>query len=376
MQIALTLQPLIRNADFVNNPVVMKLYVFNPSHDEALAAASPYYYPTRIARRLAVKWSMLPGIWASPGDAVWVDDGVTDEQLSGAAGPWCSGVRFVRCQAMTPAFWQEVESVEPWGWDPLIHRQLLKAGAPASLLPDARQLDRLRQLSSRRTTCRVLPELVSRLTAAGVSVVGQSRVAVTPEEAEQTLQEWNDVMVKSLWSCSGRGVFRLTGEPKEQELHRLSKLLREQGGVELQPYYEGLFDFALEFRTAPDGSTRYLGPSLFRTLPSGGYSGNLICPQQQLEQEIAVRVGGKAVFDLLTDTCCTVLSACFKGHYAGLSGIDMMVVRVGDRPFLFPCVEVNVRRTMGHVALNLIKRTLKADDLPPELRKLWYFCTP
>ena len=48
------------------------LHVFNPSHDEALAAGTPYYYPSVIARKLASAWALLPALWANKGDVVWV----------------------------------------------------------------------------------------------------------------------------------------------------------------------------------------------------------------------------------------------------------------------------------------------------------------
>jgi hypothetical protein len=43
----------------------------------------------------------------------------------------------------------------------------------------------------------------------------------------------------------------------------------------------------------------------------------------------------------------------FKGKYQGPFGIDMMVVSTADKDgfLLHPCVEINLRRTMGHVAL-------------------------
>jgi hypothetical protein len=45
------------------------------------------------------------------------------------------------------------------------------------------------------------------------------------------------------------------------------------------------------------------------------------------------------------------------GHYVGPLGVDMMLVRQTDGTLcLHPCVEVNLRHTMGHVALHLSRR--------------------
>ena len=49
------------------------------------------------------------------------------------------------------------------------------------------------------------------------------------------------------------------------------------------------------------------------------------------------------------------MGVLLKDRYAGAFGIDMMVVRRddGDGFLLHPCVEINLRRTMGHVAISL-----------------------
>lgn len=46
-----------------------------------------------------------------------------------------------------------------------------------------------------------------------------------------------------------------------------------------------------------------------------------------------------------------LLGDALRNVYAGPLGIDMMVVRQDDTLLLHPCVEMNLRATMGHVAL-------------------------
>ena len=54
------------------------------------------------------------------------------------------------------------------------------------------------------------------------------------------------------------------------------------------------------------------------------------------------------------------LSCLFSGYYTGPLGVDMMVVRAADgSSLLHPCVEINVRMTMGHVALALSSKSLR-----------------
>lgn len=322
------------------------LHLFNPSHDEALASNSPYYYPSTIARRLAVEWGALPCLWAVPADAVWV----SEEHAGYCHG---EGARLVTKKQLTPAFWQGIDHIAPWGWDPLVRHQLLKAGAPRHLLPTDAQLESVRHLSSRHTTALLLPKLVERLQSEGLPVTGQSVIAQRWQTVTDLLHTYGQVVVKSLWSCSGRGVFRMEGTPSASDEGRVKRLLREQDGVEVEPFYVCRYNFALEFDALPNGSVRYAGLSVFRASQAGAYGGNLIAPQPMLRRMLfsASTVLNDDRFHRLCSVCEQQLSAHIGANgYCGPLGVDMMLVSAPEGERLHPCVEVNVRRTMGYVA--------------------------
>ena len=46
------------------------LHIFNPDHDEALAAGTPFYTPTRAAHAMAQKGARWPHLWSEAGDYV------------------------------------------------------------------------------------------------------------------------------------------------------------------------------------------------------------------------------------------------------------------------------------------------------------------
>ena len=64
------------------------------------------------------------------------------------------------------------------------------------------------------------------------------------------------------------------------------------------------------------------------------------------------------------------MGTLLKDRYAGAFGIDMMVIRRddGDGFLLHPCVEINLRRTMGHVAISLSEHC----SALPRLMKIEY----
>ena len=324
------------------------LHIFNPSHDEALAANDPYYYPSVAARKLAEAWGTLPMIWAKDGDVVLLPSEYFSEEKT--------NVRFVTLRDLKPAFWQSIDNVQPWGWDKLLRQQLRKAGAPERLLPTDAALDAYRMLSSRHTTARLLPMLRAYLRK--MPTVGESIIAQSAEEVAQFVRAHDgQAMAKALWSCSGRGVFVVNTHPNASCVGRINKLLREQGGIELQPLHNSILDFALEFDANPDGIVAYCGLSLFTTTDAGGYTGNLIAPQATLRQHLTDQWAGEAELETIAQACCEALAEVIDGNYVGPLGIDMMLVRQEDGAVaLNPCIEVNLRRTMGWAALKLQER--------------------
>ena len=195
----------------------MKLLIFNPSHDEALASNSPYYYPSKAARLQAERFAGQRFPWAKEDDVCWTPGDTVD--------------------------WEAITEIQPWGWDPLLRHQLVRAGAPERLLPSEEQIQRIRQLSSRQTVVTLLPLLRTDVAES----FGKAQFCSSFEAVERALQCWGEVVLKSPWSCSGRGVFRVNGLLTEAQQGRVRRILREQGGVEVEPFYAHEQDFAMEF---------------------------------------------------------------------------------------------------------------------------------
>lgn len=326
------------------------LHIFNPSHDEALAANNRNYYPSKIARHLASEWGALPMLWAHEGDAIFITD---DAEIPAEAENF--SVRFVRNNDLKTAFWEAIDHISTWGWDPLLCQQLRKMGAPERLLPQQTELETIRQLSSRQSTTHLLPLLRKALTQKGIQSIGQSVIAHSLTEAEQYALQHHTIIAKSLWSCSGRGVFQFTTTPSPSTLGRVKRLLREQGGIELEPLYERHQDFALEFDAQADGKVEFMGVSLFHTSENGGYAGNKIASQQVLKNELELQ---PFVFDCLVEACERILSNYLQGRYVGPLGIDMMLCTHNNKLLLHPCIELNLRRTMGYVSLLIAQQQL------------------
>jgi hypothetical protein len=147
----------------------------------------------------------------------------------------------------------------------------------------------------------------------------------------------------------------------------IRNVIASQGSVMVEPYYNKVKDFGMEFLADGEGKVSYLGLSLFQTA-NGAYSGNILATETFKTQSIG-RYVSTSLLVLVRDRLCYILSLPFKDYgYSGPLGVDMMIVRdEGGRLLLHPCVEINLRRTMGHVALSLspddddVQRVMRID---------------
>ncbi len=328
----------------------MDLYVFNPEHDIVLASGGDRLTPPRAARDLRHDLGFLPALWAGEGDVVLVDDAAYARQAFAALG------RELRCtlagrQALRPLLSGVGPSdlhLRPWGWDRQVARELREAGVPPDLLPSEARLRAIRAMSHRRWAAERLLTPLRR----EPGTVGESWAAASVEECAGRVAACGTAMVKAPWSSSGRGVRRVTpGELTPSLRGWMARVVAEQGCVMVEPYYKKVLDFGVELMSDGRGEVSLCGLSLFYT-ERGAYVGNLVMGEEDKWRLLADHVSR----DLLTSVIGrlrTLLGEALQGVYAGPLGIDMMVVDDGGAPRLHPCVEMNLRATMGHVALRV-----------------------
>lgn len=317
------------------------LHIFNPGHDLALAADIDNFTPPHAARALRASLDYLPALWAEDGDAVLVDDvahaSYAFTRLSQQVTkyrPWReSDVTFVEKSDLASL---SVNSIEPWGWDRSLAYLLQRSGVDASLMPDKDALSRMRDESHRRTARMMLSHL-------GMKGADECR-SIT--EISRLIYIYNKVVVKAPWSSSGRGVRFLDDRLDEHTQGWLRNTLAQQHSVMVEPFYKKALDFGMEFSRHTDGSVEYMGLSLFHTV-NGAYTGNLLATEA-VKRDVLSRYVSLDEVDRFVADASTWLSENLS--YAGPLGIDMMVVEGGAQATL-AVAEINLRRTMGHVAL-------------------------
>ena len=327
----------------------MTLHVFNPEHDLALASGLSNFTAPHAGRRLRADLGYLPALWAGVNDCVLVEHVEQARRVYGRLRARVGGspCRFVDKSQLRNL---PIDRVEPWGWDMALRAALIRYGVSPEACASEAEITDVRKYSHRRYAAEVL-RLLDWNPPAEVSSV---------EAVEQCLSASPRLVVKAPWSSSGRGVRFIGGELSDYQRGWLRNIIAQQGSVMVEPFYPKVKDFGMEFETLPDGQIRYVGLSLFDTR-NGAYTGNVIASEED-KMEMISRYIPISLIDFVRVKIMDALGQVIGRHYVGPFGVDMMILSKPDNQgfLIHPCVEINLRRTMGHVAIEMANASSSA----------------
>lgn len=329
----------------------MRIYIFNPEHDMSLASGLVNFTPPRAGRLLRHDLSFLPAIWAKQDDAVLVDDvdhAWRQYKSVGLRKP-CN---FINSNDLSRMALVDTDlKFEPWGWDLPMRERLVKCNVPTSSLPDNDYLNTIKRISHRGwSATNLLPTLTKTR-----NTIGEAKTCQSLEELKRFLSAYHRVVVKSPWSCSGRGVRCIEDKMPKQLEGWFNNVIKQQGCAMMEPYYEKVIDFGMEFACDGRRGIEYRGLSLFKT-SNGAYIGNMIA-EEKAKEEIMARHIQLSLLHEIRQSIITTLTPILANRYHGPFGIDMMIVNSDGKVLVHPCVELNLRMTMGHVSLGITGST-------------------
>ena len=330
-----------------------RLLVFNCSHEMALAANVKQYFPPKNIQQMEGDLCLLPLWWAEEGDAVIVNE---VEEAADFARKWrgvCPDVEFTTWDEGYDSLCERTGRdyvPSPWGWNRAMAERFRRYGVPSEWLPTEAQLDDIRSFASREFVC---GDAFVPLFGSGPRVV--YRVPQFVRSLDFVVPEGTSRLIfKSPWSSSGRGVFVADVPLADSALARLSGFLKTQGGFLVDRFYDKVLDFALEYELAADGQARFLGFSVFEAADGGRYGGNVLASQSELRG--MVEASAELSVEELTEGVGKCLEHALGGRYAGIVGVDMLVVDDGGKKMVHPCIEANLRMNMGVLAMNVFER--------------------
>ena len=328
----------------------MRIYVFNPDADLALADNRPTYVAPATVRQMSRDLALLPFWYAEEGSGVRVvsqDEAVFVKRMNE-----CFRRNIVPVSSKERHRLGEIKWV-PWGWTPALRRALMEEGINEVCLPGEKTLAEWRILSSRERVSAWLDDLgeTGGVRAESVNLKDLTACRIYAEEHRA-------VVFKAPWSGSGKGLRWCRGNFTPDVEGWCARLLRKHGVVTASPVYDKVEDFALEFYADGQGGYHFEGYSLFATTSGGAYAGNSLLPDEEVEHRMEAYGLGEALRRVRARVL--EIAAKYTGSYQGYWGIDMMVCRDSDTKhyWIHPCVEVNLRMNMGVVAHKLYRHLL------------------
>lgn len=322
------------------------LLIFNPDTDYALASGLLYYTAPRPVAELSRSMAAFPALYARAGrDTILCLHPDWDRHSPWAETALRKGLPCIGLPKAVQALDHDPDGrVQPWGWNAALRQTLLSADIPSDKLPATDSLDALRRLSHRRLTVKVNDFLARH--------IPEADPAATPVElhAEQEavdfwLSHSRLCWFKTPWSSSGRGVM-CTRDLEERHIRPWARgMIARQGSIMGEAHAERTLDFATEW-VCRGGKVHFAGLSVFETSRRGKYKGNLTDSQDRLRETIvrALPSFGPEVLQAQAEA----LGRWVAPDYDGPLGIDMMALADGT---VRPCVEINLRLTMGFTAL-------------------------
>lgn len=332
----------------------VKLYLFNPENDLAIAFGGINYTPPPAAQLIGRELALLPLWYAREDEEVVICAPETPP------ADFLHTLEPLGLSVSTVTFRQigelPLEQINVWGWNRALAHRLRQTGVDERLLPSPEQCDHIRQLSHRRLATEAGQYLATHIDYP----LPQLPVELhTPDEVRTFTEQADRKVLKAPWSGSGRGIYwNLYGY--DTSLAQWSNgVLQKQGLLMGEPFYEKLSDWAMEFYSNGTRVT-FAGYSSFLTDDHGAYKANRLTADQRLEETLCATVGHPVV-TAVKETLARFLTDRIAPCYTGYLGVDMMTYRTpeGDTR-LHPFVEINLRMNMGMVARRIADRFVAA----------------
>jgi hypothetical protein len=351
-----------------------KLFLFNPTCEMALANGEPSYMPPQHLRHFENDLATLPCFLGNENDFV-----LTHEKLNPQF------IEYLKCLGFNTTQFilshnelnlsDNLDLLCPWGWSLSAHKKLNSflpfCNDKWFQHPMAKWLNTHPQLLSRETTS-VFKKLLFNIDCKDYPLleIPTPPVKIETLESLKTITNYikPPILLKTPWSASGRGLFKIRdiNEHVEQNDWIKSKL-RQQKCFYAEQYLKKLLDVSFHFIIETD-SIRFIGNTFFETDIKGQFLGcHIRFPENKNLDKI-----------LLTNACEQATDLLLKGlqllninkQYQGPLGIDAIFFENDNGKIkLNPCVEINLRHTMG--LLNIFLR----NRIHPEKTGYWKIVT-
>lgn len=323
---------------------------FNPN---AEGHAMPgRFQPDRTQLALEEDLELLVVAWCRKDDVALVRLPPSREHLAGLKR---AGLELPEMLALEDLKGRKLGGLRPWAWSPDASAMLAPlAENVAARVPWQWREAVPREWFSKEIGVRLEQRLGLAEAALPCRGVAEAEAAIT------AVLVTGEVLVKAAFSHAGRGHRRVNGAtPPEPLRNWLRNTIAAHGCVTVEPWCERVLDFSALYEMDAAGRAALVGLTCMDNDAAGRFLGTRVALKwaSLLDPELAAFLHREArVMEIYQERIPALLGELLPG-YVGPLGVDAMVHRRPDGTLaLKPVVELNVRMTMGRVALELMAK--------------------
>lgn len=328
---------------------------FNPdAESHAMAATGAYpFHPNKHAVALAEDLEILAIAWCRKDDVAVMRHRPSTEHLERLQRAGFELPEIVPVQQLEELAERKLGGLRPWAWSPdaaELFRPLAPSVSPS--LPWQWQGEGIPGIFSKEIGLRLCTELGLAPRAVVCRSVGEAEQAVARQ-----LQE-GPALLKAVYSCAGKGHRRVeSGDDPGAVRAWLESMLARHGAVLVEPWLERVADFSALYEK-DRSDVRLVGMTVMENDAAGRFLGTRVAQKwgTMLKPEVAEFLFREVdVMEWYGARIPRVLGSLLPA-YVGPLGVDAMVHRASGQLALHHVVELNVRMTMGRVALEIARR--------------------
>lgn len=333
------------------------IFVFNPETDIVLGLDVDSYTPNKNILSFRKRLSLMPALYANRGDTIVISDHIKDTEISTLPYYDIAVAKQISILSLTDIkkrnSFQKSDSflsLSPWGWNKEIYKIFSSLSLSVDIPVSLNDIVQIRKLSNRQLTISFFKDYESTFN------LPSPRYLDNINKVIDFISSSESFCMKAPWSSSGRGIIFSDSVDKRKMIEWAGGKINSQGGIIIEPLYGRKIDFASEWHI-DNGEICYCGLSLFNSDSRGKYCGNNLLEQSEIKRLISIESDWD---DSILYCQREFIKNYISPFYNGPLGFDMLVT---DKGKINPCVEINIRRTMGHVAID-VERQLSYSSSP------------
>ncbi|MDH8700903.1 hypothetical protein M2138_000237 [Dysgonomonadaceae bacterium PH5-43] len=323
------------------------IHYFNPGNETAILNQSKYYQPPSIQIKMQNDLEFLPAWYSNDDDFVFLRNNLP-ENFKDTLTLLNNSVKGITTEDLIANTKLSEQAICLWGLAPNNIHTFEKINKDYKLnLSIPKWQDEYKELSSRNTSHKVLAELIEMLPFIDKDIMPKCFSDINSIE-EFLVKSETMQLLKSPFSSSGRGLLWLNPNTLPQSERQITHgILKSQKTVSLEKALNKVFDFSMHFNI--NNGIEFLGYSVFETNKKGAYTHSKLASQNKLEEAILAYINK----NIIEDVKIQLLNILHKTYssYSGNIGVDMLIYETEQGYKLHPCVEVNMRKSMGYLSL-------------------------